>query len=354
MRSSTEKIYKELREELRGKYNPDVLLPTERELCERFFVGRSAVRTVLHQLEEDGLIRSRGFHGARQVSMPVKSLRKVLVFDNPREIIHQSNEHLGIFAGISSGIRENRGEIIPIFHEYDSLLEELCAKNSTEEYSGVIFIEVYDKWYPRLCKSGIPTIIANCESNANAVASRVNFRMTGRMAGQELLRRGYRRIAMIGRGAGYVNDELSAGLRGAMAEERIWLDDASVVPYNYYDDDAKKRIEVEEQLRKLLVSRDRPDAFFVFRYTRCQLLMRLAEKLNLKIPQDLGLLVYDTPILKGGDNPNISILQEPVEGLGRSAVELLAGWSSSGVKPESKILSPDFVDKGSLRRLPGR
>lgn len=68
MRSSTEKIYFQLKHEFETDYGVDVLLPTECELCRRFSVGRSAIRSVLARLEQEGIIRSRGFHGARQVA----------------------------------------------------------------------------------------------------------------------------------------------------------------------------------------------------------------------------------------------------------------------------------------------
>lgn len=337
MRESTGKIYIELKHELQKDYGVNMLVPTERELCQRFNVGRSAIRTVLHQLEQDGILRSRGSHCMRQIAVAEKKINKVLVFQTPREIFRQTNESFRILSGMSNAIHERHGEIIPIFAEYGPILEELCKSYSPDEYSGIIFHELYSDWYQRLRNYGIPAVIANYEGNRNVAASSVDFRQVGRIAGIEFLKKGYRRVAFIGRLEGFVNDEIAAGLRGALAEERIWFEDNLVIPYKYYDDAQQTNVRVAECLRQMLKSKERPEGFLVFRHQRNQLLLRIAEELHVRIPEDMEIIVYDAPTADVGQTP-VSLLQEPVEELGRSAVEILL--NQHVVSSEERIFLP--------------
>ena len=353
MRESTYKIYQILKQELENTRHPDALLPPERTLCERFNCGRSAVRTALQQLESDGLIRSDSLRGVRQVSLRPGALHKVYVIQPDQVMFRTSPENMGVFSGISARIYACGGEIIPVFCNYEEILTALLANYTPHEHSGVIFLEnTCHDWYHTVRQHNIPAVIANFEGDpGEAVCTRMDFRKIARRGGEELLKRNYRRIALIGRNSGYINDELAAGLRGAMAEERLWFEDCNIVEYLYYTKDHRLSLQAAEAMENLLNRPDRPDAFLVFRLPRVRKLLEKIRQKNLRIPSDIGIIAYDTPGWFDGIDQDISLLEEPVEKLGSEAVDMLRQWNINNGPPENRVLEVDFVASETLRSM---
>lgn len=356
MREKTYQIYLELKSELERMPRPDALLPSERILCERFNVGRSSIRTALQQLELDGLLRCDHTRGVRQVARRTGLLHKVYIVQSCEELFRMSPEQLGVLSGASSEIYACGGETVPIFGNYTKILEELMKNYNTDEHSGVIFLEnAAGTWYEKLCSRNIPAIIANFEDNRpGVVSSRMNFRQIGRRAGQEFLKRGYRHIAIIGRSAGYVNDELAAGLRGALAEEKIWFDEKMIIPDLFYTRDREYKQKIVNSIIDLLRSPEPPDAFLVFRIPRVRKLLQALEQCNMNIPGEPGIIAYDTPGWFDEFDIDISTLTEPVEELGKRAVEMLREWNKNKSKPQDELLTAGFIATESLRNPPGQ
>lgn len=351
MRAGTERIYEELRREMESCCRVDSIVPTELELCRRFGVGRTAVRTALSRLERDGLIRSRGFHGARLVSFPSRKMGKVYVIEQDDERFLQSEEALGVLAGISKAIIQCGGEIVPVFSDWDGTLRRICKNYSPDECSGVVFIEYNWHWPDELAKHGVPHIVANNETALGVASTSVDFRMVGRMACREFLCRGYRRCAMVGNASDYILSELSAGMRGGLAEERIEMRDDFVVPYDYYSTEPSAEAETRRRLVELLSSGDRPDSFLVFRYQRYNLLMDVIGEAGLRVPEDIGVIVYDALSTRYKEYARICLLQEPVEELGREAAGMLEKWDEIvDSLPVRRLIDPVFIERETLRK----
>ena len=359
MRESTREIYLILKKELENSRRTATPLETERALCERFGMGRSAVRTALRQLEADGLIRSdsvgRGARSVRRVADRPDALHKIYVIQSDQEIFRMSAEGMGLLAGVCSEVAACGGEVVPVFTDYDDVLAPLCENYDPREHSGVIFCEfLCGEWYDRLRQRGIPAVVANWEGEPGPVAARMDFRMVGRIGAQTLLRHGCRRLGVVGRGAGYINDELSAGVRGALAEERIWFEDRCFVPDIYYTREQARNQAVTTQLRALLEGAERPDAFLVFRSVRVGKLARLARELKLAIPDDLGILAYDLPYWCDSHDLDLSLLVEPVRQIGAAAVAMIREWNASGRVPKDRVFFPEFQKKATLPERSGR
>lgn len=228
-------------------------------------------------------------------------------------------------------------------------MRELISNFSREKYDGVIFIEQYADWQERLIKHGVPAVIANNEFAEGAASCGVNFRMVGRMAGQEFVKRGYRHVAFLGSANEYAVDEIAAGLRGAMAEAKIWLSDEDVYIFAYYWQALEQITEFKWTLKQALLDKARrPEAFLVFRYPRALILLQLLDDLGIRVPEDMGILVYDAPSARDQRLMTLSMLKEPVEELGKKAVDMLYDWNCDLPFPRRTILLPEMVDNGSL------
>ena len=355
MRESTRKIYLTLKKELESSRRIAMPVAPERALCERFGMGRSAIRTALRRLEADGLIHSdstgRGSRSVRRIAGSPDALHKVYLIQSATEVFRTSAEGMGLLAGVCGEVTAHGGEVVPVFADYDSVLSQLCDHYDPRECSGVIFCEfLCDDWYCRLRDRGIPAIVANWEGEPGPVSTRVDFRAVGRIGAQTILNCGYRRLGVIGRSASYVNEELAAGVRGALAEERIWFEDRCFVPDRYYTREQSQNQDVVTHLRTLLQAPDRPEAFLVFRSVRVGKLARLAQELGLAVPRDLGVLAYDLPYWCDSHDLDLTLLVEPVQEMGRAAVTMIREWNGSNCVPEDRLFRPEIQWRSTLTK----
>ncbi len=349
MRNRTWEIYLDLKSKLSNDRSGGMPLPPERVLARQYGVGRSAVRTALQQLELDGLLATDALRGVRLSAGSPGRLKKVYVVQSSLVEFRQGAEGMGLFSNISSEIYNRGGEIIPVFTDYERILNDLLAGYDPEYYSGVIMIESpVCEWLSVLTERGIPVVTANYEGRDALSCTRVDFREIGRLGGRSLVRAGHRRIGLIGKGDQWVDPEMAAGLRGALAEEKVAFNEEFMIGDCYYD----RRPEIREQtlfeLRRLLTRADRPEAFLVFRSIRLGKLARVCEELGLCIPEDLSVVVYDLPVWCDGHDITPSLVMQPVEALGREAVRLLQEWNLERRAPEALTIPLRFCDRGSV------
>ena len=342
MYSAARNLYEHLKSCLQnGKIG---VMPSERELSIQYKLGRSAVRSALQRLEEEQLIFNDRAHHRRIAASYPRKLNKVIILRTENPLYNHSTEALAIIVGISKAVRRLGGEPSIFFPETEDKLKILSESRDSEEISGIICVEdcietALGEDYLRLLDAGIPIVIANYEcryrSQDNHIPStRIDFRDIGRLGGRALLKEGRRRIGIIGKAEWPVADEISAGLRGAMAEDMLQFDPSLVFCEDVLNPSDGNKL--HRQLMLALNGPNRPDGFIVFRHYRLFRLLKCCSELGLRIPEDIDVVLYDCP----GEfdyNVNMKLLAEPVERLGYEAVRMVSEWCSSGQQPEDII-----------------
>ncbi|HEY3781966.1 MAG TPA: LacI family DNA-binding transcriptional regulator [Fimbriimonadaceae bacterium] len=195
----------------------------------------------------------------------------------------------------------------------------------------------------------LPVVLFCCRSEDPNVAfvDADNFD-GGKMAANHLIELGHREIGII---LGDVNStssiERHRGFRAALEEHGI--------PYN--PDFAAQGIHDKEQskrLEHLLKSPNRPTAFFSWSDDDAINLLNLARDLNIKVPQDLSIVGFDSLSPAEFSRPALTSISQPVREISKKAAELLIEICSNAKPAEYQIVMPVKLDIRASTGPPGR
>jgi LacI family transcriptional regulator len=153
-----------------------------------------------------------------------------------------------------------------------------------------------------IVNSGIPSVLAD---NFNGA----------RIATEHLISHGYRRILCLGgEPTLYTLRERLRGYRQAMGKNGLApLVDMSVKDYK----------SAEYAIESLLATGKPPDAILTLKNSTTIYAFETLQKLKVAIPKSIALLGYDDFELASTLRPAISVIQQPIEDIGRIAAEIL-------------------------------
>ena len=346
-----------------GEVGGDGYVPSRIRVAELLGIGRGAVPSLLAELARRGITdRAAGRH-IRILSSrggPDLQRRKILIFGRDcadiRQILDRRKtalEVLPIFRGIEAAARESGIDLLTRFDPMPVTPEGLVYRCRREHVNGIIQIEyVSPEVVAESRRAGIPLVAANLESAEVLPASCMDFRRIGREAGRMLAERGHRRIAFLASASNpWIYREMFAGFKGALAEDDIPLLPGMPLGMDFHN--AELCI---GRIRDLLLSRGRPTAVFTGRDRYAAFVYAAANRLGLRIPEDLSVLGYDNLSWPDGRYFGLSTLEQPVTQIGRAAVEeMIRCWNSGGDAPAPIRLGPGpLIDRGSLAAAPSR
>jgi LacI family transcriptional regulator len=188
-------------------------------------------------------------------------------------------------------------------HRTDGLL--LAPANyqsdTLAEFLGRISIPIVTFDRPIL-KIGIPSVVADNYKGA-------------RIATEHLIGHGYKRILCLGGETTlYTMRERLRGYRHAIEESGLpAIVDMSVKDYK----------SAEYAIESYLAASQPPDAIFTLKNSTTIYAFETLQKLRVAIPKSIALLGFDDFELASTLRPSISVIQQPIEDLGRIAAEIL-------------------------------
>jgi LacI family transcriptional regulator len=91
----------------------------------------------------------------------------------------------------------------------------------------------------------------------------------------------------------------------------------------------------ETAIRKVLDGPNPPDAIFALKNSTTIYAFEVLQKLNVSVPESVALLGFDDFELASTVRPSISVIQQPVDDIGRIAAELLFEQLFDGGKAAS-------------------
>jgi DNA-binding LacI/PurR family transcriptional regulator len=81
--------------------------------------------------------------------------------------------------------------------------------------------------------------------------------------------------------------------------------------------------------------------------------IRAARRAGLSVPADVSVVGYDDSAFMSCTDPPLTTVRQPIEAIGRAAVELLAGQiEGSEVSPDELFFEPEIVARGSTAAAP--
>jgi DNA-binding LacI/PurR family transcriptional regulator len=83
--------------------------------------------------------------------------------------------------------------------------------------------------------------------------------------------------------------------------------------------------------------------------------IRAARRAGLSVPGDLSVIGFDDSVFMSCTDPPLTTVRQPLEAIGRAAVEILAGQiEGSSVSADELFFEPELVARGSTANAPGR
>ena len=197
-------------------------------------------------------------------------------------------------------------------------------------------------WIADLAQSGVPRLVLDREVEVpEATHVLVDHEGGAYEATTHLIGHGRRRIGCVAGLAGlHPTVDRVAGWQRALAEAGREPAALVHVPFG--------RAHGYRAGRALLAERDRPDALFVASDEQALGVVRAAAEMGVRVPDDLAIFSFDG--IEGGAYtvPALSTMRQPVEELGRLAVEWLVAKVADPARPATRVVcATTLVARGS-------
>jgi LacI family transcriptional regulator len=167
-----------------------------------------------------------------------------------------------------------------------------------------------------LDRTAVPVVTIDRPVADSSITSVVCDNFNGAVAAtQHLIGHGYRRIVCLtGENSLYTIRERIRGYRKAIESAHLQgIFDASVKDYR----------SAEYAIKSLLDGPNPPDAIFSTKNSTTIYAFEVLQRFGISVPQSIALLGFDDFELASTVRPSISVIQQPVEEIGRRAAELL-------------------------------
>ncbi|MFN8252869.1 MAG: LacI family DNA-binding transcriptional regulator [Ferruginibacter sp.] len=167
-------------------------------------------------------------------------------------------------------------------------------------------------------------------------------------ATEHLIQNGFRRIAHI-TSAPYlsISVERLEGYKEALRKNNIEYDEKLV---QFCDNGGMNYDEVEDALKKLFKQKPKMDALFTAGDRITTTTMQALQKLNKKIPEDVGVIGFTNTNLGDIFNPPLSVVRQPAFEIGQVATELLISMIESKrpvTEFETKAMQTELIVRES-------
>lgn len=250
----------------------------------------------------------------------------------------------GVLTGVeNAATAANVDVVITIAREDGNWVSRLLRRPS--HGAVVVLVDPAPSHFAALEAARIPVVLVTPMSEPSAPVARVGVTNWdgGRSAAEHLLSLGHRRFAVVG------GDRTHLYSRARIDGFRSALDVSGTPPCAVVHGDWDRRL-AAEAVAPLLSAPDRPTAVFA-----CSDLMAVgvydaAEKLGLRVPEDLSVVGFDDVPEASWASPPLTTIRQPISEMGAVAVRLLLASSGGGgaaTEPPRVDLSTQLVVRRS-------
>lgn len=331
----------------KGELARNGFLPSERELCKEFSIGRGALHAIFDELEKKKLIRRISGKGARIVynTDSPELIRKFLMILPVGLVNARAKEAVEVLLGATAAADARSAEVVLSFTNNPE--ERLSARLEDGNFDGVIFLErVGNASFRILRSSPVRFIVANWEEEEKVPSVRMDFRGIGRMAGRYLFEHGFRKIGFAGGPeSAFIYKEMFCGLKGALAEEDLAPDGELTLFMEDHRETEYYRKKITSLLKK---AAGKHAAVFTGRDRWACLLYQFASECGLRIPEDVAVMSYDNISWSDGEKAGLTTIAQPAFETGQKAFELLYEAVNTGTETDSAVLTGKIIERHSI------
>ena len=336
---------------LSGSLEKDLMLPSEQKLASRLGIGRNTLRTALRELEREGIIVKQNGRPSQVNSDALKKkkspLRRIAWVDTTP--IGQTNPiYFDIFRSLSEGAALRNVKI-----DYISLTLEAMAENffrRQHEYDGLILGEITPDF-----RHSLPLfthenrICVDCSRAGVAHCVKTDSRLGGQLAARALIESGHRRPVFLGfSDAIRIYEPFGERFRGF--KEALVRAGISLAPKNILLlSSVEEEDHFPEFLKKNLPILKKADSIFAVSDSLAVSALSELPKMGFSIPDDISLIGFDGMTLSRFVSPALTTIRQPVEEIGRKALEIVLNPAESKSYPAVIQIPPVLLHGDSLR-----
>ncbi|MBE5855422.1 MAG: LacI family transcriptional regulator [Lachnospiraceae bacterium] len=202
--------------------------------------------------------------------------------------------------------------------------EEIEKKNVkyliSKKVDGIIVLPVASKgnFLKPVTNAGIPVVLLDrALADVQYDCVRIDNRKSTYNAMQELIQRNHKKIAVIASEREYTGRERFNGFMEAMRDAGL------EVPMDYQVRGTHSITSGYNGMKKLLTLKDRPTAVFMSNYEITLGAMLAISESGYKSPDDFSLLGFDDQLFFHVMQPQMYMVEQPMQAMGEKAVELL-------------------------------
>ena len=313
-----------------GRLRPGDALPTENELAVSAKMSRNTVRQALAELERNGVIRrvrGRGTFIRETAMQRLKSGLDIygLVIPDTRGGYYPSLQR-----GFNEAAASSHNQVIVSDTDDDPMRQaDTLLQLMDKKVAGIAIVPTTNPTTPAhqirpLTERGIPVVF--CHRGVEGIqAPLVAFSAlnVGQMAGEALIKRGHKRVAMFSAQRAGLSSQYERGLResieasgGALPESFVRCGNASKLTAEYEQF-------LGANLEELLNSPDRPTAIFCAFDSVAEMAYLWLQQFGVKVPEEMSLIGFGGTWREGAITRRLTSVAVDEEELGRSAVTLL-------------------------------
>ena len=353
MQKKTEEVLNKLEDNIvNGNVGASGFLPSERELCRLFSIGRGALRAVFDEL----IRRKRICHIPGKGMKLVFQERETSVFRKYILVMPANGARTGeianILCGAASAAAAHNAQLLLFSNKDDFVGSQLAALLADGSCDGVIYLDRFPKAISdAMERTTLRYVVANLEQGGNIPSVRVDLRGVGHVAGRYLVEHGFRRIGFIGGGPNpYIYTEMMAGLKGALAEDDLVPTKELCVLFrdSYIPTDGDR---AAESIIANVQKYKGECAIFAGRDHWAKRLWDAAVRQNIRIPEELSIIGYDNVSWPGGRYIGLTTIEQPAFKIGEMALELLNSAAETMQPVGNARIQGNLIERNSVKSI---
>jgi len=353
-----EQIIQDLRSKIqRGELRPGERIETQQELAEKYNVSLITVKNALAQLVSEGVLYTRVGRGtyvadkpARRINLtPHKTIGLVLRdLKHPyfSMIVHSVEERayelgFNVLLSSSSGMMEKEEGQIKHFRSMG--VDGMIIASLSLEYRATEYLQ-------ELHREEFPYIMVSYIHDPEYWYVGSDHEHGGFMATQHLINLGYSSIGYVHVGKGNLLSEVRKnGYYRALTENDIPFHNENIFVLGTTEADAgKDRFELGYQFGKAFkAAAHRPRALFFYNDIVALGFLQAARDVNISVPDDVAVVGFDDSVVARFAPVPLTTIHQPVDLIGRSAVDIIQKRIDKGDIGNRTILKPSLVVRDS-------
>jgi DNA-binding LacI/PurR family transcriptional regulator len=321
---------------LSKEYPPGSRLSSELELAEHYNISRGTIRQAMNILVNEGLIERVAGKGTFVKDIDAASTKLIgVLLPSMRDALA-----VDILVGVEQAAK--RRDYHVMFAHTEERLEQEAAdiqRMREEHVAGFILFPLtnlpYDEAVAGLVANNVPVVLVDRYfPNLPTDVVAVDNTDGGYLATRHLIEHGHRRVGFVAASSMETTSmrDRFEGYKQALAQQGLAYEDALLFNYPLEAN--------SDGLRAYLSAPNRPSALFISNDFTAMRVLRVADELGLRVPEDLAIVGFDN-VKEAAELsvPLTTIAQSGVQ-IGKRACELLLARIENPNKPHRREFLP--------------